>query len=134
MKKHCKIQKTLLIPIVIALIVIILFRTVFLFGYVPSCSMEPTLKEGSFVIGLRLYEELKIGDIIVFRKEDVFLVKRIAATEGDIVEHGGMYTTVPENNFYVLGDNREHSYDSRYWEDPFVSAEDIIAKVILPTT
>ena len=96
--------------------------------------MEPTLKEGSFVIGLRLYEELKIGDIIVFRKEEIFLVKRIAAVEGDIIEHGGIYTAVPENSFYVLGDNREHSYDSRYWEDPFVSAEDIIAKVILPTT
>lgn len=132
MKKHCKIQKTLLIPIGIALIVIILFRTVFLFGYVPSCSMEPTLKEGSFVIGLRLYEELKIGDIIVFQKEEVFLVKRIAAVEGDIIEHSGIYTAVPENSFYVLGDNREHSYDSRYWEDSFVSAEDIIAKVILP--
>lgn len=28
--------------------------------------------------------------------------------------------TVPENSYYVLGDNAEYSDDSRYWEDPFV--------------
>ena len=40
--------------------------------------------------------------------------------------------TVPENSYYVLGDNAEYSDDSRYWEDPFVSHEDVIAKLLLP--
>lgn len=29
----------------------------------------------------------------------------------------------------MLGDNAKASYDSRYWENPFVKAEDIIAKL-----
>ncbi|WP_418885922.1 S26 family signal peptidase [Enterocloster bolteae] len=28
------------------------------------------------------------------------------------------------------GDNAENSYDSRYWEEPFVKEEDVVARVI----
>ncbi|WP_222862923.1 MULTISPECIES: S26 family signal peptidase [Bacillota] len=30
------------------------------------------------------------------------------------------YLTIPESRYYVLGDDAEHSLDSRYWEDLFV--------------
>lgn len=33
---------------------------------------------------------------------------------------------------YVLGDNAENSHDSRYWADPYVSHEDVIAKLLMP--
>ena len=62
---------------------IFMLRSVFLIGYVPSASMEPTLHEGSFILGLRLYSEPKVGDIIIFEKDGVLLVKRIAACPGD---------------------------------------------------
>lgn len=112
-------------------VIIILFHTVFMLGYVPSSSMEPTLETGSLILGLRLHDELNTGDIIIFRHENSYLVKRIAAIEGDVVEHYGIRKSVPEDCFYVLGDNTEHSYDSRYWEDPFVPVNDVVAKVIL---
>lgn len=134
MKKLFKTVRPFLLPVIITVTVVVLFHTVFMLGYVPTGSMEPTLKTGSLILGLRPYGELKTGDIIIFRYGDSYLVKRIAATEGDVVEHGGVSKTVPKSCFYVLGDNAEHSHDSRYWEDPFISQDDVIAKVILPVS
>ena len=103
-----------------------------MFGYVPTASMEPTLETGSLILGLRLFGELETGDIIIFRHDNSYLVKRIAACEGDTLVYQNAIVTVPENCFYVLGDNVENSHDSRYWDNPFVSYEDVIAKLLLP--
>lgn len=99
-------------------------------GYVPSSSMEPTLHKNSIILGLRLYDEPETGDIIIFRHEGKLLVKRIAACGGAETERNGEVIIVPNRCFYVLGDNAENSYDSRYWDEPFVKAEDVIAIVL----
>lgn len=92
--------------------------------------MEATLREGSLIFGYRLYGELETGDIIIFEYEDKLLVKRIAACPGETVERNGELLTVPVDCYYVLGDNTENSYDSRYWVDPFISKTAIVAKLI----
>lgn len=119
-----------LVPFGITAVTVIIFRLIFLFGYVPTESMEPTLEKGSYIVGIRIYGELEVGDIVIFRHDGRLLVKRIAAVGGMQAEHNGASLTVPEDYYYVLGDNAECSWDSRYWEVPFVFAENIIAKII----
>lgn len=38
---------------------------------------------------------------------------------------------VPEDCYFVLGDNRNRSFDSKLWDDPFVPREDIMGKAVL---
>lgn len=130
MKKLFKTVRPFLIPVIITVMIIVLFHTVFMLGYVPTGSMEPTLKKGSYIIGIRIYSELKTGDIIIFHHDGKLLVKRIAATEGEVIERDGVGLTVPEGCYYVLGDNANNSYDSRYWSDPFVKEAAVVARLI----
>lgn len=109
-------------------------------GYVPTESMEPTLPRESFICALRIFDEPQVGDIIVFQKDGTLLVKRIAARPGDEIDLSKLtYMTtalipvweepiiaVPEDCFFVLGDNGQDSWDSRYWKNPFVRIEEIV--------
>lgn len=119
-----------LVPVAVTLVTLFLLKSVFLIGYVPTASMGPTIKQGSFVVGLRFYGKLERGDIIIFRHDGKLLVKRIAAVGGESVRWGEGLLCVPEAAYYVLGDNADNSNDSRHWEDPFVSREYVEGKLI----
>jgi signal peptidase I len=93
---------------------------------VPSRSMEPTIVPGDRIFvnklafGLRVpftgwwvarWGEPKAGDIVTLLspRDGTLLVKRITAAPGDPTERG----VVPPEKFFVTGDNRDHSVDSR---------------------
>ena len=38
---------------------------------------------------------------------------------------------VPENSYFMMGDNRNHSKDSRFWVNKFVAKDKIIGKAVL---
>lgn len=136
--------KKLVIPAIVGLFVFLLFRFIVMLGYVPTESMAPTIAKGSYILASRIFGEFKRGDIILFRRGNDVLVKRIAAVPGDMVcivyETGAVSINerisliepleVPENCYYVLGDNGEASRDSRHWENPFVKGSDILAVYI----
>lgn len=134
-----------ILPILLCFGVWMLFRTVLFVGIVPSSSMEPAIPAGSVILGSRIFSELGRGDIIVFRHEGKTLVKRVVAVPGDTVyldDLDGSFTvnretpnatrilTVPEGCFFVVGDNRDNSMDSRVWEAPFVSGGTVIARLV----
>ena len=132
------------VPLGLTLLFYGLLQFVFLIGYVPTASMEPTLPQESFILGIRIFEEPKVGDIIVFEKDGTLLVKRVAAGPGDQVDLSQLQymttvpipvweesiITVPTDCYFVLGDNTQNSWDSRYWEDPFVIREMIVARLL----
>lgn len=126
-----KIPWSWITPAAVFLLMFILLKQVFLIGYVPTESMEPTVKKGSYIAGSRIFFGLETGDVVVFQREGKLLVKRIAAVSGETVRRNGYSIVVPEDCYYMLGDNQDCSYDSRYWEDPFIEEKDVMAKVIL---
>lgn len=98
------------------------------------------------------------GDIIIFKwpdDETQNYVKRVIGTPGDVVQiiHGVVYVNgealeepylmekmtdneteltyvVPKDCYFVMGDNRNTSQDSRYWENTYVTRKKILAKVM----
>lgn len=98
-------------------------------------------------------------DIIIFKypdNEKELFIKRIIGMPGETVEikDGKVYIngskeplkdsftpetpvgdygpyTVPENSYFVLGDNRNYSEDSRFWNNPYVAEDKILGKAVL---
>ena len=106
-----------------------------------------------------LFADPERGDIVIFHypdNEKVYFVKRVIGLPGDTVDiYGGhvylngsqeplmeeyirepmvpdipMHFEVPEDCYFMLGDNRNFSADSRFWKNTFVKKEKIIAKVL----
>jgi len=136
------------VPFFVAVFMFIFFQRFMFVGYVPSASMEPAIKKGSYILGVRKPASLKPGDIVVFIKDGEYLVKRIAAVPDQIIAINDSKPkpaaisldkchleetrtfTVPPDRYFMLGDNRSQSDDSRFWDEPFIAKDQIIAKFL----
>ena len=106
-------------PIAIAVVLALGARSAVRIYAIPSGSMEPTLQVGDHIV-VTPYRSAtpQRGDVIVFHsplRADELLVKRIAGVAGDLVEDNQGRLIVPHDCYFVLGDNRANSFDSRQW-------------------
>ena len=124
---------------------------------VPTSSMETTVMAGDRILVNRLsyiFGEPQRGDIVTFIYPDdgkTLYLKRIIGLPGETIsgKEGVIYIdgeplkddfteevsydnfgpyTVPKGSYFMMGDNRTDSWDSRYWTHKFVKLEDIIGK------
>ncbi len=99
------------------------------------------------------------GDIVIFKfpdDESQLFIKRIIGLPGETLEvvDGKVYingssmpldedayvkvdaigdygpVTIPENSYFMMGDNRNYSADSRFWVHPFVARNKILGKAV----
>lgn len=98
------------------------------------------------------------GDIVIFRypdNEEELYVKRVIGLPGETVDirdgyiyidgadtpldedylkedwtvaTGNYHFVVPEDSYLMLGDNRNDSWDARYWTNPYVREDKILGK------
>lgn len=142
-------------PIVAAIIIALIINKFLIFKiFIPSGSMIPTIRIDDRIFVTRIYnhDNLDRGDIIVFYSEEFeeSMIKRLIGLPGDTVEiENGVvsingeeliedyvvekdnytgYFEVPNEEYFFLGDNRKNSKDSRYWEDSYISKENIEGK------
>lgn len=83
---------------------------------VSGNSMSPSLKEDQDILSFNWFHKLKIGDMVVIKKNGKEMVKRVSK----ILDR--------EKMIFVEGDNKEESTDSRDFGP--VSKDKIIGKVI----
>lgn len=143
---------------IITFVLVFLFAIyVISFSQVVGPSMKDTLDNGNIVIISKLnykFTNPKKNDIVAFDfKGTKFLIKRVIAVPNDkvFIKENKIYVndelleepyvtkdtssvdkdygTLKDNEYFVLGDNRDDSLDSRNFG--FINKDDIIGRVII---
>lgn len=123
---------------------------------IAGTSMSDTMGDGDIVLALR-YAKFETGDVIAFYYNNTVLVKRVIASSGqwvDIDSDGNVYVDgvvveesyvtqkalgecnielpyqVPTGRYFVMGDNRANSIDSRNTEIGCVSSDMVIGRIV----
>lgn len=143
--------------ILMIVLAFVIFRYFIGFSVVSGDSMDPSYIDGEVVMYLRMNPHYEIGDVVAVRvPSGDYYIKRIVGASGDVVDirKNDVYVngypekfpaekgstqreegtvvypyTVGAGNYFIIGDNREVSVDSRYFGE--VTRREIKGKIIL---
>lgn len=140
-------NKKILIIFFIGIMVFIFSKYFYQLGFVNGISMEPSLKDKQLIIIKKNNINAKKKDIVLIKRKNRTIIKRLVGVPGDklevkgeylyvnnkkydnnrIVDSGNLKDTIKlgEKDYYVLGDNRSNSIDSRYDEIGLISNDEI---------
>jgi len=145
-----------IIPILIIAVVLITKTCIIDIAIVKGDSMNPTLKNNDLLLYSKINNNYSRFDIVIMKIDNKYYIKRIIGLPGETIEYKDdkllvnkeivdepfnttktsdftlnqicSYEIIPENKYFVLGDNRENSYDSRNYG--LVDASNIKGKII----
>lgn len=159
-KKVLKETLSWILIIVIAFGIATFINKVIIFKVVvPTGSMENTIMIGDRVVTLRAaywFKDPQRGDIVVFPfpdNENLDYIKRIIGLPGETIEgkDGLVYINgepleesyvtdaldsdfgpyeIPEDSYFMMGDNRNGSEDAREWKNKYVARNKIEGRAI----
>jgi signal peptidase I len=139
--RHKSLFRTILQPIAIAIVLALIVRAAVRIYSIPTASMAPTLQAGDHIVVTPYFfgATPQRGHVVVFASGDEMIVKRVIATPGELIDSrlgrprigghtlaepyvlrvastGAIEThLIPAESYFVMGDNRDDSVDSRTW-------------------
>lgn len=151
------LRSTVYILIVVSAVAVLLAMLFFPVFRIYGSSMSPTVNEGEIVVAMK-GSKFECGDVVVLSYNNKLLVKRVIAgpgqwvdinSDGDVFVDGQLIDEpylqekaygectlelpyqVPDERFFVMGDNRATSQDSRNMIVGCIADEQIIGKTFL---